>query len=98
MCKSEIWNKVLAAVSQETEVPEEVIAGKCKKMEVVDARYLTVHFLFRMGFHVAEIARQMQRSPQSVRGILRDFDNRRKQSGKFFEMTFKSIENTLAIN
>lgn len=38
MCKSEILNRVLDAVAQQTEIPREEILSHSHRKEVVDAR------------------------------------------------------------
>lgn len=45
MCKSEIFNKVLDAVSSQTEITREQILSSCKSVEVVDARCILFHLL-----------------------------------------------------
>lgn len=44
-------------VSEETEIPcSQILSGKKKDMETVDARYLLVHFLSETGFSPSYIA------------------------------------------
>lgn len=91
MSKSEIARKILEVVSAQTEVSIAEIKGGGKSTEIVDARSLTVFFLYDAGFYPTEIARILKRSAQAVRALLRNFGDRRKQSGKFFEMNMRYI-------
>lgn len=99
MCKSDLFNAIITLIGVETEVSEAEILGKSKTIEVVDARYLLVYFLARhAGFSNGVIAKKLSITPQAVAQILRNFDLRRKQSGKFFEITFNRISNALKNN
>lgn len=95
MCKSEIFETVLAAVAKETEIPIEKIVGGGKTREEVDARYLAVYYLKYAGFYESDIARMLRITRQAVGAILRQFETRRKQSGKIFEITFIRVGNVL---
>lgn len=95
MCKSEIFETVLSAVVKETEIPIEKIVGGGKTREEVDARYLAVYYLKYAGFYESDIARMLRITRQAVGAILRQFETRRKQSGKIFEITFIRVGNVL---
>ena len=72
---------------------------KIKTREVVDARYLLLYFLDRYaGFDTAYIARALTMTPQGVRQAISHFDERRKQAGKIFEITYKRISHALESN
>lgn len=98
MCKSEISRHIIEVIAKETEISEDEIKGKGKATEIVDARYLSAHFLMRCGFYPNEIARILDRTVQSVRGLIREFDSRRQQSGKIFEINYQRIRNNLENN
>ncbi len=98
MSKSEAAKLVLEIVSSQTEIPIDQITGSSKSTEIVDARSITVYFLYYVGFYPTEIARIIKRSVQAVRSLLRNFDTRRKQSGKFFEMNVQNIRKLLENN
>lgn len=87
MCKSELYRQILGTVSQETEISEERILSKAKNAEIVDARYLLVYFLWRQGFHAPVI--------RPIEKMISQFDLRRKQSGKMFEMLLVRIASKL---
>lgn len=97
MCKNDFFNHILTVVECETEVGREILQGPMiKTREAVDARYLLIYFLNHFaGFDSSYIARALGMTPQGVRKIINAFDDRRKQSGKIFEITFQRIKNTL---
>lgn len=92
MCKSELYRQILGTVSQETEISEERILSKAKNAEIVDARYLLVYFLWRQGFHAPVISSLMN---WPIEKMISQFDLRRKQSGKMFEMLLVRIASKL---
>lgn len=49
MCKSDVFNRILEIVAQETEVAAEEIIGKGRTIEVVDARRILFFFCARRG-------------------------------------------------
>ena len=91
MRKSEVYARIISAVSMETEIPVEIIEGGGKSTEVVDARHMTVFFLSQYGFYPSQIAPLIHCSRQGAASMLRNFDLRRKQSGKLFEMNLQRI-------
>ena len=95
MCKSEIFQTVLAAVARETEIPENTIRSKAKNAEIVDARYLLVHFLWRQGLHAPVISALMNYSRRPVEKMISQFDLRRRQNGRMFEMQLVRIASEL---
>lgn len=80
MCKSEIYAQILSAVSDETEVPESLIASPDRAAEVVDARYLLVYFLARRGFYASMIAPMIGHKKRSINYILSNFERRLSSS------------------
>ena len=71
------------------------ITGGGKTREEVDARYLAVYYLKDEGLYESDIARMLRITRQAVGAILRQFETRRKQNGKIFEITFIRIGNAL---
>ena len=90
MCKSEIFAEILEAVSRETEVSASRILGSSKQMEVVDARYLFVHFLSRSGFYPSSIAEQIHKTKRAVNYILTNFKSR-LDCGKMMRIQYDNI-------
>ena len=91
MCKSEIFNRILNTVSQETEITIDEILSRSHRKEIVDARYLFVYFLRSRGFIPAEIARRLQLTPQAVSGIICKFQKRREQGDRIFEINYQQL-------
>lgn len=91
MRKTEIFAEILECVASETELTPEQILSCCRTAETVDARYILIYLLFREGFYNAEIAKLLKMSRQSVGQVLNRFHDRRKQSGKMFEITLNRI-------
>ncbi len=98
MCKSDLLNKVVRIVAEETEISPANIMGGGKSADVVDARYLAVYFLIKRGFYPRTIAQHLNITPQAVNCIFRRFDDRRKQSGIIFEINFQHIKMSLENN
>lgn len=91
MCKSEIFAEILEAVSRETEVSAQQILSDSKQMEVVDARYLLVHFLSRSGFYPSFIAEQIHKTKRAVNYILTNF-KARLDCGKMMRIQYENIQ------
>lgn len=51
MCKSDVFNRILEIVAQETEVSAEEIIGKRRTIEVVDARRILFFLLRKEGMY-----------------------------------------------
>ena len=95
MTNSDLFVAILDTVARECEVSPQDILGSRRTIEIVDARYLLVFFLSFAGFNTPAISRRTNLSPQCINQILRQFPDRRKQSGKLFELTFQRIRNDL---
>lgn len=59
MRKSELFAQILECVAFETEIAKEQILSKDKFQDVVDARYMLVHFCHKNGMYTTDIARMM---------------------------------------
>lgn len=93
MGKKNVFYEIFDIVMSETEVEKEhILNSAVKTREVVDARYLLVYFLHDYaGFDISFVARMLSMTPQGVRLIVSSFDDRKEQSGKFFEITLERI-------
>lgn len=80
MIKLQIFAKVLGEVSEETGIPQDVIASDYRGAEAVDARYLLVYFLHRRGFYASMIAPLIGHRKRSVNYIVSDFEHRMNNS------------------
>lgn len=98
MKKSDVYARVLAAVSQETEIDPDEIIGGGKRAEVVDARYIFVYILVRNGFYYREIARYTRITRQAVGRMVQLFDIRRARGGKIFEIALNAVRKRLENN
>lgn len=97
MRKSEMFSIVLNIVSEEMELtPEQILSGsKCQ--EIVDARYIVVHFSRRCGIYISDIARMMNFSRRAIEKMLSNFDERRKFSHHLFDIQYELIAKKLRI-
>lgn len=92
MCKSEIFNRVLDVVSQQTEVSREQILSRSKSMEVVDARCILFRLLQEQGLYPGQIATQARKTPAAIRYLLSHFEDRVK-SNKMVKIYLQNIRN-----
>ena len=90
MCKSEIFNRVLDVVSQQTEVSREQILSRSKSMEVVDARCILFRLLQEQGLYPGQIATQARKTPAAIRYLLSHFEDRVK-SNKMVKIYLQNI-------
>lgn len=97
MRKTEIFAKILETVANETELTKEEILSHNRTAETVDARYILVYQLRCAGFYIGEIAHTINFSRRAVEKILSQFEVRRLQSGKLFEITLERITNKIRI-
>lgn len=98
MSKKTVFFEIFDIVMSETEVEKDLLfSSKVKTREVVDARYLLVHFLHDYaGFDTMFISKMMSMTPQGVRLIVSGFKDRKDLSGKFFEITYERIRKRMA--
>ena len=75
-CKTEIFSSLLSCVSEETEIPENVIASSSRNSEAVDARYILVKILSLQGFTPSAIAILINHKRRSITRILELFEDR----------------------
>ena len=76
MRKSELFAEILECVAFETEITKEQILSKDKYQDVVDARYMLVHFCHEKGMYITDIARMMRFSRRAVEKMISKFDER----------------------
>ena len=94
MCKSEIFAKIIKAVSIETEVSEALILSNSKAMEVVDARSILAKLLQESGFYPMQIARYMHKTSASIRFLLTNYESR-KNTNKMIPIYTQNIRNAI---
>lgn len=76
MCKSRIFNEILKAVSEETEVPADCILSKSSRADVVDARWIVAILLYKLGIYPIHIAEFLRITPRYVQYIIYRFEER----------------------
>ncbi len=94
MRKSEIFSKIINKVSDETEITKEEILSGSKKIEVVDARSITVILLNEHGFYPETIAKLMNKTSACIRHIISSFDERMK-GNKMIEIYLQKVRKFL---
>lgn len=94
MCKSRIFNEILKAVSEETEVLADCILSNKKDEDTVDARYILVHLLSKSGISHASIAKFINKDIRTVNNIITGFEARMK-SRKMFGINSEQIKKVL---
>lgn len=94
MCKSEIFAAILNIISEETELEKELILSDSKEVEIVDARYLFVHFLSLNGFYPSQIAARLMKTKRAINYMLSNFDAR-LETGKMIRINYDNIKNRL---
>ena len=93
-----MFNKILSVVAEETEIPAECILSRCKRREVVDARYMLVAALLDAGLYKTEIARLARLTGRAVEVISSNFDRRRAQSGRIFDVMYQRISSSVRVS
>lgn len=74
--KAEIFASILADVSRETEVPEDVITSASRNAEAVEARWILVKLLRMQGFYPSIIAPLISHKRRAVTHMLSNFDDK----------------------
>ena len=83
---TEDFYNALQVVSKVTEISEEDILSKSRKMEVVEARVLLITALNSQGYHPMQIASKMDMAVSSVKALMDSFEQRTKSNGIFNKM------------
>lgn len=92
MSKTEIYENILSAVTNETEVTKAQILSHSKQSDVVEARCLLFHYLHRAGFYPSQIARITNQSRQCVNCLLLSFQARCDYSGNMLKRYVKKLD------
>lgn len=95
MRKSELFAEILECVAFETEITKEQILSKDKYQDVVDARYMLVHFCHEKGMYITDIARMMRFSRRAIEKMISKFDERKRYSHPIFEIQCELIAKRL---
>lgn len=97
MCKSEIFAEILNCVSIETEISTDKILSSNKDTEIVDARYLLVHFLSERGLYPSQIAIHIHKSKRAVNYIISNFQDR-IESGEMLRIQYENLKKQVGSN
>ena len=81
--------EVLGTVCEELAVEREVVLGRCRRVEVVDARMIVVEELWRRGLYVREISGVTGLSDKRVRELVGCVARRVRGCRVFAEMSDK---------
>ena len=95
MRKSQLFAQILECVAFETEIAKEQILSKDKFQDVVDARYMLVHFCHKNGMYTTDIARMMRFSRRAIEKMVAGFDERKRYSHPIFEIQCELIAKKL---
>lgn len=101
MCKSELLQQSLDVVSDVTGVSGDMILSSCKNMEVVDARFLLIRMLTKIGFYPRQIAEFLHKTPASVRYSIDGYGPRESVNHMmeiYWQNISKRIENNSSIH
>lgn len=93
-CRSEIYSSLLASVSEETEVPEDLIASASRRAEHVDARYILVKLLSMQGFTPSATASLIGHKQRAITRILEMFEDRLRVS-PLMKVNYERIKQAL---
>ena len=91
--KTIIFNEILNAVEQITEVRRDHILSREKEREIVDARSLVIHYLCINGFTKSQTARLTGHSRQCVSVLEEGFRNRQEANGNIMSILIQQINN-----
>lgn len=93
MNKSEIFARIISAVSTATDVPPGTILSSNLCEDTVDARYILAHLLSRYGFYPSQTSAMMGCTRRCINKMLSGFDHR-KESRRLMRI---NLEHTLYI-
>ena len=95
MDKLEYFGKVIKVVTELTDVSEEAILGKSREAEVVDARWMVIHFMRVMGYKTSEIARLINHPERTVNHATQMFMDRVRYSYSLGNIFFSARQQLL---
>lgn len=94
---AELTDRIMALVSEEMEMPKEIILSKSRTAEAVDARHLAIKLLHTKDIYPKRIAEIFNMSPRTVHYIITQFDAR-LQVNKSLRNNFAKIAKQLGNN
>lgn len=93
--KTIIFNTILEAVEEATEIDRALILSRSKQPDVVEARSLLFHYLYAEGFTRSQVARMTGHTRQCVATQVQHFDDRCKYSGNILAILMHQIDSKL---
>ena len=90
--KTILFNKILDAVAEATEVSRDLIISRSKQRDVVEARSLLFHYLYAEGFTRRQVADMTGLTRQCVAAKIQSFPGKDKRS-KWLETLMQEIDN-----
>lgn len=97
MKKSKIFADALKIISDETEIPSEKILSQSKEIDVVDARSILIHILYRKGIYPSEIAAFINKTKRCVNHSISTFESR-LSAGKIMRFTLERVKKQAGID
>jgi hypothetical protein len=97
MYKEQIFNEVISAVVEASEVEKEKILSGCKEEEVVDARSLLIKLMNDKGLYPVQISKMTGLNIRCVTKFLLSF-NERKNSRKILRINYDKLQNQLGVS
>ena len=94
--KTIIFNEILSAVEEITEIPRDRILSHSKQNDVVEARCLLFYYLQKADFYPSQIARMTNQSRQCVGCLLMSFDARCQYSGNMMKRYKQKLDKVLS--
>lgn len=93
--KTIVFEQILSAVEQATEVPRALIISRNKRKEVVEARSLLFHYLYIEGFTRRQVADITGLTRQCVAAQIQAFPSKDSRS-KWLTTIMQEIDNKRA--
>ena len=80
MGKLEDFGKVIKVVTELTDVTEQDILGRSRREDIVDARWMVIHFMRMLGYDTKEISALTNHPERTVNNATQLFLDRVKHS------------------
>ena len=90
--KTILFNKILDAVAEATEVSRDLIISRSKQRDVVEARSLLFHYLYAEGFTRRQVADMTGLTRQCVAAKIQAFPDKDRRS-KWLATLMQEIDN-----
>lgn len=95
MCKKELFEKIIAIVSELTEIPKEEILSRSRRADVTDARYLVIYTLYAQGVRIYKIAELTGIPERSIYYAINAFAMRSDRDGTILNLWIKEVKSRL---